>query len=593
MAPAGMGIASERSGDIRSIEEIKTEVCVIGGGSGGVGAALAAARAGAQVLLIEAESILGGTSTNAWVHTWEPTAGADGLPREVYQRMRQDPLGVTFADYDRGAPRRGGQGSALRAAGLRLRRPRDARRDGQMHDAVGHHLLRHSGPGRSARRRRSLVCRQASGHPRPTSSSTAPPTATCRPTPAASITWAKTPSRSTTNRRLPQNAEVTLNGLTLCYRITDTGVKQKPYLPKGVKEGVCSRPAHIVAMPNGDHLVNAVNMIDGNAVLCLQYSELMREAHRRVLEHFHWLQSLGPDDTSHTTRFVRGKGYGTWTISGIAPRIGVRETRRILGDYVLNENDCQAGVANQKHKDIIAITDHSVDIHGRKGRLYELPNGPYGVPYRCLLPRGVQNLMIASRAASFSHIAASSCRLVPHDDDPRPSRRQRRGPVRPRARSAPRVGRQQAATAHCNRRASRYRPPTVRGSPRAAPRHRRELRPLWHSLRRTLSVSCAMASIDEARLARAVEGSFLERRSAMRSGLFFGGLRVAGGLLFGPPDGIDFLFRHGGVLRRLRHRARCSRRGRRSGGDEEAFVRQLASRPAVAVGCRRKSDWAL
>jgi hypothetical protein len=89
----------------------------------------------------------------------------------------------------------------------------------------------------------------------------------------------------------------------------------------------------------------------------------------------------------------------------------VRETRRILGDYVLNEHDCLAGVKNQKHPDIIVITDHAVDLHGRKGRLYEVPNGPYGVPYRCLLPRGVENLFIASRAASFSHIAASSCRL--------------------------------------------------------------------------------------------------------------------------------------------------------------------------------------
>ena len=55
--------------------------------------------------------------------------------------------------------------------------------------------------------------------------------------------------------------------------------------------------------------------------------------------------------------------------------------------------------------------DHAIDLHGRKGRLYEVPNGPYGVPYRCLLPVGVANLFIASRAASFSHIAASSCRL--------------------------------------------------------------------------------------------------------------------------------------------------------------------------------------
>jgi len=65
----------------------------------------------------------------------------------------------------------------------------------------------------------------------------------------------------------------------------------------------------------------------------------------------------------------------------------------------------------QKHEDLVAINDHAVDIHGAKSRLYEVPNGPYGIPYRCLLPRETRNLFIASRAASFSHIAASSCRL--------------------------------------------------------------------------------------------------------------------------------------------------------------------------------------
>ena len=55
--------------------------------------------------LIECESILGGTSTNAWVHTWEPTAGGNGIPREIYERMRLHPLGVTYPSYDEGAPR--------------------------------------------------------------------------------------------------------------------------------------------------------------------------------------------------------------------------------------------------------------------------------------------------------------------------------------------------------------------------------------------------------------------------------------------------------------------------------------------------------
>ena len=99
----------------------------------------------------------------------------------------------------------------------------------------------------------------------------------------------------------PEKAGMHLNGLTLCYRITDTGVKQKPYLPKDVPEGICPKPVHIVVLPNGDHLLNAVGMIDGNAILWTDYARLMREGHRRVLEHFFWLQRLAPDDRSPWT----------------------------------------------------------------------------------------------------------------------------------------------------------------------------------------------------------------------------------------------------------------------------------------------------
>ena len=38
----------------------------------------------------------------------------------------------------------------------------------------------------------------------------------------------------------PEKAKLILNGLTLCYRLTDTGVKQKPYVPKGVAVGKCN-----------------------------------------------------------------------------------------------------------------------------------------------------------------------------------------------------------------------------------------------------------------------------------------------------------------------------------------------------------------
>lgn len=391
-------------------ETLKTQVCVIGGGSAGVGAALAAARGGARVLLVERETSLGGTSTNAWVASWEPTCGADGLPREIYAAMQADPLGVTFPYYDEGAPRRGGHGLPFepRTFNLVVR---------QLLEATGRcQVLLGTTFHRAHVQADRLTAVDAWFHGKhlrieaevfidSTADGDVCADAGCE------FHLGEDPTSRYQEPSAPEKAELHLNGMTLCYRITDTGVRQKPFLPPDIPEGLCPKPVHIMVMPNGDHMLNAVDMLDGNALLYEEHGRLLYEAQRRVVEHFHWLQTLDPKRNLPWTRHTNGKGYSTWSIVAVAPRIGVRESRRILGDYVLTEHDCRAGVRSQKHADLIALTDHAVDLHGRKGRLYEVPNGAYGVPYRCLLPRGMQNLLIASRAASFSHIAASSCRL--------------------------------------------------------------------------------------------------------------------------------------------------------------------------------------
>ncbi|HDS74200.1 MAG TPA: FAD-dependent oxidoreductase, partial [Firmicutes bacterium] len=99
-----------------------------------------------------------------------------------------------------------------------------------------------------------------------------------------------------------------------------------------------------------------------------------------------------------------------WERVWTAPMLGVRESRRIVGEYVLTQNDIEAGLSQQQHADIVAIADHALDLHAEHGGCRELSE-PYGIPFRCLVPKGFHNLLIASRAASFSHIAASSCRL--------------------------------------------------------------------------------------------------------------------------------------------------------------------------------------
>ncbi len=402
---AGLRQASE--------ERIRTQVCVIGGGSGGSGAALAAARAGADVVLLERDSCLGGTATNGMVCVWRPVAGCNGIPRELFQEMRKDPLGVVDVPYEKTA-----HGSRT-VNGKIVKRPGVCFEPRAM-DYATRTLLEASGRCRTLLA--TTFCRARMENDRLaaveawfsgkrlvieadvfidcTGDGDVCADAGCE------FRLGEDPKSLCGEPHAPEKPRMILNGLTLCYRITDTGVKQKPYLPPEIQAGKCGLGACFDRMPNGDYVVNVVPMLPGNAVLCQEYSQLMRKAQRRVLDHFFQVQSLPP---GHRWA-IPGNDPTTWAISAIAPRIGVRETRRIMADYTLNENDLDAGVTNQGHQDVIAIADHSVDLHA-PGVKFRTLEGAFGIPYRCLLPKGVKNLMIACRAAGFSHIAASSCRL--------------------------------------------------------------------------------------------------------------------------------------------------------------------------------------
>jgi hypothetical protein len=144
--------------------------------------------------------------------------------------------------------------------------------------------------------------------------------------------------------------------------------------------------------------MNMLPTMEGAEFMAMSYSAAYAECRRRALAHWHHCQ----------TTFAEFRNY---RLSWIAPALGVRETRRIKGEYVLTEHDLLAGLSRQSHPDIVALADHSMDTHGAGSRGTSEVAEPYGIPYRCLIPKGFRNLLIACRAASFSSLAASSCRL--------------------------------------------------------------------------------------------------------------------------------------------------------------------------------------
>ena len=94
--------------------------------------------------------------------------------------------------------------------------------------------------------------------------------------------------------------------------------------------------------------------------------------------------------------------------------VGVRETRRVVGEYQLTADDV---LTARKFDDVIARAAYPIDIHSPTGRgtvLKRVPDGEaYDIPLRCLLPQRVDHLLVAGRCISGTHEAHSSYRVMP------------------------------------------------------------------------------------------------------------------------------------------------------------------------------------
>ncbi|WP_025763601.1 FAD-dependent oxidoreductase [Dyadobacter tibetensis] len=154
----------------------------------------------------------------------------------------------------------------------------------------------------------------------------------------------------------------------------------------------------ITGLREGEVWVNMtrVNGVDGTNPASLSYGEL--EGRKQVELIQKYLIAYVP-------------GFENARFTKMAPFLGIRETRRIVGKYVMTAQDV---LGCQRFDDAIAVASYPLDLHHPEGGgcTLEWCGDCYDIPYRSLIPERIENLIVAGRCISTTHEAMSAIRVM-------------------------------------------------------------------------------------------------------------------------------------------------------------------------------------
>ena len=370
----------------------KYDVAVIGGGFAGVGAALAAAGVGAKVLIVEKANCLGGAATNCLVNPfmryWTEMDGARvdlsaGIFGEIHDRLKarhammaesfleeelkyilnemmiEAHVDLLFHAYVFKVDKRDGRITSVTVA---TKSGETAIEADYFIDATGDAQLAYLAD-----------CPTVLGRE---------PDRLCQP-------------------------------MTLCFRLGNVDVeafyasRERLNLAhrQSLEAGELSNPRENILVfktpiKNVLHF-NTTRVVRKDPTSPEQVTEAEVLARRQVYEIYDFMKK-------------HADGLEDSFLMMTAAEIGVRESRMIMGDYVLTEQDCRNCM---KFEDAIAACNYDIDIHNPEGTgtsHYYFPTGTYyTIPYRSLIPRGVENLLVAGRCISSDHGAQASYRIMP------------------------------------------------------------------------------------------------------------------------------------------------------------------------------------
>lgn len=201
----------------------------------------------------------------------------------------------------------------------------------------------------------------------------------------------------------PEKADKKTMGMSCLFQIRETDIKQD-FIP----------PKWAYKFPTDDDLPYKDHNLNTN---------------------FWWIELGGDKDSIKDTEELRDellkivfgvwdhmKNYGdhgvdNWVLEWVGFLPGKRESRRYIGDYVLTQNDIEA---EGRFDDLVAYGGWSMDDHFPEGfnykegypTIFHPAPSPYGIPYRCLYSKNIENLFFAGRNISVSHAALSSTRVM-------------------------------------------------------------------------------------------------------------------------------------------------------------------------------------
>ncbi|EIP99990.1 Thi4 family [Opitutaceae bacterium TAV1] len=369
------------------------DVLVLGAGPGGIGAAISAARNGVKVILAERFGCFGGTWTNGILSAIMPFPYVRGIFAEITARLQREAAWRSWNNHY-GA---GGQYDTetaklvldrmVKEAGIRpyfFTQAAAVIRDGSRLAGV----IVESKEGRQVITARQFIDATGDGDV----------------SVLAGADYAI--GRDEDGASQPMSLIFKIGGIDddalHAYRKTDRTCEQAWRRAKAAGEVTVPREDLLLfALPRpGTWAINGTRIVNKDATRVSDVTDAMIEGRRQAAEIVAFLRRHIP-------------GCRDAVLIETAPHIGVRESRRIRCDYTITAEDI---LEVPEFEDCIARGNWFIDIHSPTGegtrRLYPPDGKSYGIPWRSLRVRGLDNLLVASRCLDCTHEAHAAIRIT-------------------------------------------------------------------------------------------------------------------------------------------------------------------------------------